>query len=239
MLRKVLLAIGILVLSGSLMVFVIHKASADSLGEDFECPPGYAQVFNLEPIPAGDSSSTTSDQRCGPITESQVEFLEPIKPGDEGWEIKPYEPTEKSEVVLGPSQESVYRCVFFLEPIQPGEQESKQSEPVCSSGPIDSVNGISLDSSYLIAKFYDNTSYGSLLAEYYGPSGCSDSVSYGKTTLPANLDNKFASGQSFSDCDVIEVFDFTYYSGPTYSCGPNCSSFYALNDQVSSWRTGH
>ena len=209
MLQKGLLAIGIIVLVGGLMAFAIPKVVAGNLGEDMECPPGYAQVVNLEPIQAGDSSSTTSNVSCEPIVQAQVEFLEPIKPGDEGWEIKPYEPTEKSEVVFGPSQESVYRCVFFLEPIQPGEQESKESEPVCSSGLIDSINGISLDSSYLIAKFYDNTNYGSLLVEYYGPSGCSASVSYGKTTLPSDLDNKFASGQSFSDCDVIEVFDRT------------------------------
>jgi hypothetical protein len=238
MLQKGLLAIGIIVLVGGLMAFAIPKVVAGNLGEDMECPPGYAQVVNLEPIQAGDSSSTTSNVSCEPIVQAQVEFLEPIKPGDEGWEIKPYEPTEKSEVVFGPSQESVYRCVFFLEPIQPGEQESKESEPVCSSGPIDSINGISLDSSYLIAKFYDNTNYGSLLVEYYGPSGCSASVSYGKTTLPSNLDNKFASGSSYSGCNVIEVFDFTNYTGPTYSCGPNCFSFYALNDHVSSWRTG-
>jgi hypothetical protein len=238
MLRKVMLAIGILVLAGGVMAFAIHQASAGGPGDVLECPTGYAQVVNLQPIQPGDSSSTTTDQRCEPITEAQVEFLEPIKPGDEGWEIKPYEPTETSKVVFGPSQETAYRCVIFLDPIQPGEQESKASEPVCSSSPINSVNGVSLDSSYLIAKFYDNTNYSSLLVEYYGPLGCSTSVSYGNTSLPSNLDNKFASGSSYSGCNVIEVFDFTNYTGPTYACGPNCSSFYALNDHVSSWRTG-
>lgn len=238
MLRKVLLAIGILVIAASGMALVIHQASAGNLGDELECPPGSVQIVDLGSIQAGDASSTTSNQRCEPIAQPQVEFLEPIKPGDEGWETKPYLPTEKSEVVLGPSQESVYRCVFILEPIQPGEQESKASEPVCSSSSIDSINGVSLASSYLIAKFYDNTSYGSLLVEYYGAAGCSGSVSYGKTSLPTNLDNKFASGSSYSGCNVIEVFDFANYTGPTYACGPNCSSFYALNDHVSSWRTG-
>ena len=165
------------------------------------------------------------------------ENLTPIHPGDEGWEVKPYVSTERSETVRGPSQETAYRCVSYLEPLQPGEETSKESKMVCSTGTISSIDGKSLDSSFLIAKFYDNT--GSLLIEYYGPSACSDSISYGKTTLPSDLDNKFASGKVFSDCNLIYVYDFTNYSGPSYSCGPNCSSFYALNNYVSSWRTTH
>ncbi len=99
------------------------------------------------------------------------------------------------------------------------------------------VDGHSLNSSYLIAKFYDNTNYTTLLIEYYGASACSSTISYGVTALSSNLDNRFASGQSFSNCNQIYVYDFTNYGGPSYSCGPNCSSFYALNDNVSSWRT--
>lgn len=180
-------------------------------------------------------ATATANQDVGAVEE----ILTPIHPGDEGWETKPYVPTERSETVRGPSQETVFRCVSYLEPLQPGEETSKESKMVCSSGAISSVDGISLESSFLIAKFYDNTNYGSLLIEYYGPSACSDSISYGKTTLPGDLDNKFTSGKVFSDCNLIRFYDFANYSGPSYSCGPNCSSFYALNNYVSSWRTTH
>jgi hypothetical protein len=178
-------------------------------------------------------ASATANQDVGAVEEN----LTPIHPGDEGWEVKPYVSTERSETVRGPSQETAYRCVSYLEPLQPGEETSKESKMVCSTGTISSIDGKSLDSSFLIAKFYDNTN--SLLIEYYGPSACSDSISYGKTTLPSDLDNKFASGKVFSDCNLIYVYDFANYSGPSYTCGPNCSSFYALNNYVSSWRTTH
>jgi len=133
------------------------------------------------------------------------------------------------------------RCVIFLEPIQPGETESKASEPVCSTGKIDSVNGESLAASFLIARFYDNINYVTLLVSYIGASACSPSISYGRASLPSNLDNKFASGRSYSGCNWISVYDGSYYFGPNYTCsgGSGCSNFFALNNYVSSWRTFH
>lgn len=235
MLRKALFVIGALLLAGGLLEGGLNRSQTNA-GNNAECPPGYTYAVMLEPIQAGEQSSRISEQGCQPITEVEV-MLTPIRPGDEGWEVKPSEPTEQNEVVLGPSGETVYRCAILLEPIQPGEQFSKASEPVCSDGVIDSINGISLDSSYLIAKFYDRTDYVTLLVEYYGPSACSSTISYGVTALPSNLDNKFASGRSYSNCNRIYVYDFYNYSGPSYSCGANCPSFYALNDNVSSWRT--
>lgn len=127
------------------------------------------------------------------------------------------------------------RCVIFLEPIQPGESSSKASTPVCSTGKVDSVNGYSLATSYLIVRFYDNTNYNTLLVEYYGGSACSPSISYGVESLPSNLNNKFASGMSYSNCNYIWVYDFSGYGGPSWTCA-GCSTFYALNDHVTSWR---
>jgi len=238
MLRKALYAVVVVLLVGGSMAGIswVRRASAQS-PENGACPPGYTQYVVLEPVQDGEQSSKITEQGCKPIETVPELFLNPIQPGDEGWEIKPYEATEQSEIVRGPSAETVYRCVIFLEPIQPGEESSKASEPVCSAGEIDTVDGHALDSSYLIAKFYDNTNYSALLVEYYGASACSSTISYGVTSLPSNLDNKFASGQSYSNCNVIYVYDFPNYGQPTYSCGPNCPSFYALNDHVSSWRT--
>lgn len=236
MLRKVLYSMVVLLLVGGTVAW--NQWTAAQSFQNEACPPGFTHYAVLEPIQEGAQASEVTDQGCRPIEETREQvFLDPIRPGDEGWEIAPYQPTEQAKVVQGPSEETVYRCVVFLDPIQPGEESSKASEPVCSTQKIDAVDGYSLDSSYLIAKFYDSTGYSTLLVEYYGVSACSSTINYGVTSLPSNLNNKFASGQSYSNCNIIYVYDFTDYGGPNYACGPNCSSFYALNDNVSSWRT--
>lgn len=235
MLRKAMCVAVVLFLVGGTIGWA--KWTSVQAADEGVCPPGYTSYAVLEPLQEGTQSSRVIEQGCRPVEASEQVFLNPIRPGDAGWEIEPYQPTEQARVVQGPSEETVYRCVIFLEPIQAGEESSRASEPVCSAGKIDAIDGHSLASSYLIAKFYDNTDYTTLLAEYYGASACSSTISYGVTSLPSNLNDKFASGQSYSNCNRIYVYDFTNYGGPSYSCGPNCSSFYALNDAVSSWRT--
>lgn len=234
--KKTFLIIGALLLVCG-MGLGMSSATAGSVGI---CPPGYARVISLEPILQGQLSSKVLDQGCQPNDEGVEQvYLEPIRPGGEGWNVEPDRFEDQGEAVngfiKGTSGEVEYRCVVFLEPIKPGETSSKASEPVCSSGVIESINGFSLDSSYLITKFYNWTNYRYLLVEYYGGSPCSSTIAYGVTDLPDSLDNKFASGKAYSNCDHISVYDFNDYSGPSYSCGANCSSFYALNDEVSSW----
>lgn len=221
MLRKVLFVIGALLLVGVLVGAGLSRGVTRAQGGTIVLEPWAVE------LDSGDENFETV-------------VLEPIQPGDEGWTVEP-EPVAQGEavngIVRGPSNETGYRCVVLLEPVRPGEQFSKASEPVCSDGRVDTVNGVSLDSSYLIAKFYDRTNYTTLLVEYYGSSACSPTISYGVPDLPDNLDNRFASGHAYSNCDHIYVYDFNNYSGPSYSCGANCPSFYALNDEVSSWRT--
>jgi len=126
--------------------------------------------------------------------------------------------------------------VVVLEPLQEGKMSSRASDPVCGSGPIYSVNGISLESLYLVAKFYDNSDYGALLIEYYGQYPCSAGYRYGRPDLRVDgVDNRFASGRGFSGCDLLTVYDLYNYGEPKYICGPNCPTFYVLNDAVSSW----
>lgn len=221
MLRKVLFVIGALLLVGVLVGAGLSRGVARAQGGTIVLEPWAVE------LDSGDENFETV-------------VLEPIQPGDEGWTVES-EPVAQGEavngIVRGPSNETGYRCVVLLEPVRPGEQFSKASEPVCSDGRVDTVNGVSLDSSYLIAKFYDRTNYTTLLVEYYGSSACSPTISYGVPDLPDNLDNRFASGQAYSNCDHIYVYDFNNSSGPSYSCGANCPSFYALNGEVSSWRT--
>jgi len=232
--RSVLLAgVGVLLLAGALLGITLTGASVRAAG----CET--VRVL-LEPVRPGERSSRILRTVCmDESVEQAIEaVLEPIQPGDEGWDVEPNLPEGDlvNGIVRGPSDESAYRCVVYLEPIQSGAESSKASEPVCSRGPIDSVNGVLLDSSYLVARFYDNTSYENLLIEYYGASPCSSTVSYGVPDLPDNLDNKFASGKAYSNCDHIYVYDHNGYRDPSYVCGANCPTFYALNNAVSSWK---
>ena len=194
----------------------------------------------LEPIQPGETESKVVQTDCGIETAADTDMvmLESMNPQD--FVADDPEWADQGEmvngIVEGVSEETAYRCVVFLEPIQPGEQFSKASEPVCAKGIIDSVDGVSLSSNFLVARFYDNTNYGSLLQDYYGPYACSAGVSYGVNALSTSLDNKFESGRSYSNCDHISVFDFVNHQGATYACGANCSSFYALNNAVTSWK---
>lgn len=219
--KKVLTVIGAVSLACGLAIIIINS----TVSADGKNPPTI-----LVPIPQEPDSIDPSGV--------QIVFLEPIHPD----ELKTNQVLDQGEnvngLVQGPGDANEYRCVVYLEPIKPGESASKTSRTVCNSGMIDAIDDISLESSYLIAKYDNWTGYTWLLVEYYGRSPCSESISYGVSALPDNLDNKFASGEAYSDCDHIQVYDFNGYSGPSYSCGASCSSFYALNDHVSSWRVG-
>lgn len=237
MLKKVIPVLALLILS----IGQMDASTQAPVSPEEGCPEGYFSMVTLAPIQDGETGSKIVAQECRPIEETvMTEMLQPLSP--EEWEAaRPAEDWEDqgeavNGTVHGPSDEADYHCVVWLEPIQPGEQFSEASEPVCAKGSIEAVNGISLNSNFLIAKFTDKTNYTSLLMEYYGPQACSPQISYGVGDLPDNLDNQFASGQAFSNCDHIDVYDFNYHTGASYSCGANCPSFYALNDEVSSWR---
>lgn len=245
MLKKVLGAVGVLLLAAGLLWMgcsgVIARGAGGRAGDapSEACPPGHTAYVVLEPVRPGEQASRVLEQGCQPVGVLEQVLLAPILPGEEGWAVESSGSggglQAVNGIVRGPSGETSSRCVVLLEPIQPGQQSSEASEPVCSDGPIDSVNGVSLESSYLIAQFYQGTDYGTLLVEYYGSSPCSATIGYGAPELPGSLDNTFASGQAYSDCDHIHVYDLGGFDGPCYACGANCSSFYALDGAVSSW----
>lgn len=217
--KKTALIIGAFALACGLAIIIINTTvSADG------------EILPLELVPLSQDPDSIDP---GGV---QIVFLEPFHPDDLISEQEIDQGERVNGIVLGPSDEIDRRCLVYLEPIQPGENSSKVLDVVCTAGPVGSIGGMSLDSSYLIAKFYNWTGYAWLLVEYYGSLACSPTISYGVVDLPDSLDNKFASGKSYSDCDQIQVYDFNNYSGAAYSCGASCSSFYALNDHVSSWR---
>ncbi len=219
--KKVVSVIGAIALACGLAIIIINA----TVSADGKNPPTI-----LVPVPQEPDSIDPNGV--------QIVFLEPIHPDDMKTDQVIDQGEDVNGIVQGTGDESENRCVVYLEPIQPGDTSSKASEMVCTAGPVESIDGITLDSSYLIAKYYNWTSYTWLLVDYYGSLPCSPTTSYGVTDLPDTLDNKFASGKAYSGCDHIQVYDFNNYSGPSYSCGASCSSFYALNDHVSSWRVG-
>ncbi len=238
MVKKALFVIAALLLAGGLGWPVmtgktIQAGNANTT--ESPCPPGFVESVVLEPIRSGEQGSEVVERSCRPADEAvEAIVLEPLSKEEAEALDRPYQPTETSPIVRGPSDSDEYRCVVVLKPLEEG---GEASEPVCGKGRIEVVDGVSLQSLYLIAKFYDNTNYGSLLKEYYGQYPCSAGYSYGKPDLRVDgVDNRFASGQGFSSCDRITVYDWYDYTGPQYSCGPNCSTFGALNDEVSSWK---
>lgn len=202
------------------------------------CPAGYYSAALLEPIKEGENNSKVISETCMESNESvSVQMLDPVDPASYESQDLSKIVTEKNETVMGPSVADGFRCVALLEPIAEGATESKIVAEVCSDQTISSIGGVDLNSAYLIAKFYDRTDYRSMLKEYYGAIPCSSGVSYGKNDLADDgFDNRYESGSAFSSCDIIEVFDFINHTGATYACGANCSSFYALNNAVTSWR---
>jgi len=233
--KNLVLVVAILLMAGlaiSAWSFT-HKS-----GDGLVCPPGYTPAVLLDPIQEGENNSKVVSETCIETSEEvSVEFLEPVDPAT----YKMLEPsdlvTETNETIMGPSEAAGYRCVVLLEPIADGATESKIIDEVCSDKRITELGGIELNSAYLIAKFYDRTNYRSLLKEYYGSIPCSSGVSYGRNNLADDgFDNRYESGSAYSSCNLIEVFDFINHTGPTYACGANCSTFYALNNAVSSWR---
>lgn len=232
--KNVVLAL-VMILTGALITASATKVASQ---EGLNCPAGYFAAQLLEPIREGETGSRVLSEECVPINREGAEmFLEPL---DANAPASLPEWTNQGEdvngIVKGPSNSTNYRCVILLDPIKDGEDESRILGEVCSEGEITEINGYSLQSYYLIAKFYDNTNYGGFEQEYYGSIPCSPGVSYGVNQLPTTLDNKFESGKAYSSCDQIEVFDFANHQGTTFACGASCSSFYALNNNFTSWR---
>ncbi|HXF70435.1 MAG TPA: hypothetical protein VNK89_11575 [Thermoflexus sp.] len=206
--------VGAIVLVGGLLVGSVALAQPGLL----EGPPGLIAVRLSEEM--------------GAIPQK---ILEPLSP--EELVVSEPKPTGPSPIVQGPSDSPEYRCVVVVKPLEHGGGSTK---PVCGRGRIEAVEGQSLESLYLIARFYDAPDYTTPLIEYYGQYPCSAGYSYGRPNLAEDgVDNRFASGKGFSTCNLITVYDLYDYSGPSYACGPDCSTFYALNDAVSSWKIAY
>ena len=175
--KNVILVLVIILIGASMTVAAIKVASQEGLN----CPEGYTVEQLLEPIREGETGSRVLSQECVPSNrEGGMTLLEPLDPNAPAplpeW-------TNQGEdvngIVEGPSKATNYRCVTLLDPIKEEEDGSKVLGEVCSEGDITEINGYSLQSNYLVAKFYNYTNYGGFEQEYYGSIPCSPGVSYG------------------------------------------------------------
>lgn len=121
-------------------------------------------------------------------------------------------------------------CAYFLE-------SSHLTKLSCSTDPATMMAAIP-QSSFLIARFYNYTNYGGLLAEYYAGAACSSTQSWSAPTLGSN-DNKFESARGYSNCDYLTAYEGTYFNGGYVFCAVPCASFYSFNNKISSWWIEH
>ncbi len=144
------------------------------------------------------------------------------------------EPVPISEPKIG--LESRNNCFILLEPVREHEEDSKVLEIICGLTKLELETKFQITTSYIVAKFYDDTNYNGLIVNFGGPERCSSSVAYSVSTMPASVNNRASSGSSYSGCYNIRVFDLTNFGGDSYACQDNCPSCGTLNERVSSWK---
>jgi len=121
MIKKVILILGLLMVTCGLVRAGIQATAQGEKG----CPDGYVSVITLAPIQLGEFSSRVARQECRPVEEAvETEMIQPMSPGEFEAARPPDEWADQGEAVNGmvtePSDDSGYRCVVLLEPIQPG-----------------------------------------------------------------------------------------------------------------------
>jgi len=132
--------------------------------------------------------------------------------------------------------EPANNCFVLLEPVLPNKTDSYVLEFECGLTNSELQSKFATTSAYLIAQFYDNKDYDTLIVNFGGTQKCSSTASYQVPSLPSSINNKISSGAGFSGCNNIYVYDFTNYGGVRAYCQYGCGSFGVLNDRVSSWK---
>jgi hypothetical protein len=89
-------------------------------------------------------------------------------------------------------------------------------------------------SQFLIGREYNNTNFINLLAEYFASAACTNSRGWQIAYVGDGHNDKFESGRGFSNCDWNYKYEHADFRGARRECSPNCSSYQALRNQVSS-----
>lgn len=94
--------------------------------------------------------------------------------------------------------------------------------------------GAQAASSFLIGREYDNTNYVNLIYEAFAPGPCTATSGWEVGYVGDALNDRFESGKGFSNCNWNYKYEHSQFRGARLECNPNCSTYGALRNQVSS-----
>lgn len=90
-------------------------------------------------------------------------------------------------------------------------------------------------SDVLIGTEYENTNFGGISHNYFASSGCA-STTWQVSNVGAAVNDRFESGKGFGTCDHNRKFEHANFGGAVVLCTPNCGTYGALRNEVTSLR---
>lgn len=96
--------------------------------------------------------------------------------------------------------------------------------------------GVSTMASVAIGTEYNQTGFGGSSNTYFASSTCTSSTTWEVSYVGDLWNDNFESGKGFGGCDRNRKFKASQFGGDSILCTPNCSTYGALNNEVSSLR---
>ena len=90
--------------------------------------------------------------------------------------------------------------------------------------------------STLIGTEYTADSYAGSSHSYFASSTCGAGTTWEVADVGASWNNNFESGKGFGGCDTNKKFAWQNFGGNVKTCTPNCATYGALQNDVSSLR---
>lgn len=87
----------------------------------------------------------------------------------------------------------------------------------------------------LIGTEWDDTGYGGGSKDYFANAGCANNT-WEDPQVGSTWNDRFESGKGFANCDHNRKFQHANFGGDVRLCTPNCSTYGALRNEVSSLR---
>mgnify|MGYP000920186108 CR=1 FL=1 len=82
---------------------------------------------------------------------------------------------------------------------------------------------------------FDNTNYGgSTYTWVVTTSGCTDTVFYSVSSMPAGWDNRVSSAKAYSNCNYFYHYQNINFGTPSVVCNTDCSGMGSLDNATSS-----
>jgi len=90
--------------------------------------------------------------------------------------------------------------------------------------------------SVLIGTEYTADSYAGSSHSYFASSTCSSGTTWDVADVGGAWNNDFESGKGFGGCDTNKKFAWQNFGGDVRTCTPNCATYGALQNDVTSLR---